>query len=65
MNNTWLCIVAFVVFKRAFLMLFEKVYVTIEPDSEKPSVGGRSDRQYEIEEIAVVEPSEFGYRSEA
>ena len=64
MNNTWLCIVAFVVFKRAFLMLFEKVDITSEPDSEL-SVSGRSDRQYEIEEIAVVEPSEFGYRSEA
>ena len=64
MNNTWLCIVAFVVFKRAFLMLFEKVDVTSESDSEL-SVSGRSDRQYEIEEIAVVEPSEFGYRSEA
>jgi len=64
MNNTWLCIVAFVVFKRAFLMLFEKVDITSEPDSEL-SVGGQSDRQYEIEEIAVVEPSEFGYRSEA
>jgi hypothetical protein len=64
MNNTWLCIVAFVVFKRAFLMLFEKVDVTSESDSEL-SVSGRSDRQYEIEEIAVVEPSECGYRSEA
>lgn len=64
MNNTWLCIVAFVVFKRAFLMLFEKGDITSEPGSEL-SVGGRSDRQYEIEEIAVVEPSEFGYRSEA
>ena len=64
MNNTWLCIVAFVVFKRAFLMLFEKVDTTSEPDSEL-SVGGQSDRQYEVEEIAVVEPSEFGYRSEA
>jgi hypothetical protein len=64
MNNTWFCIVAFVVFKRAFLMLFEKVDITSEPDSEL-SVGGRSDLQYEIEEIAVVEPSEFGYRSEA
>jgi hypothetical protein len=64
MNNTWLCIVAFVVFKRAFLMLFEKVDITSEPDSEL-SVGGRSDRQYEIEEIAVVEPSECGYRSKA
>ena len=64
MNNTWLCIVAFVVFKRAFLMLFEKVDITSEPDSEL-SVGGQSDRQYEIEEIAVVEPSEFGCRSEA
>jgi hypothetical protein len=64
MNNTWLCIVAFVVFKRAFLMLFEKVDITSEHDSEL-SVSGRSDRQYEIEEIAVVEPSEFGYRSEA
>jgi hypothetical protein len=64
MNNTWLCFVAFVVFKRAFLMLFEKVDITSEPDPEL-SVGGRSDRQYEIEEIAVVEPSVCGYRSEA
>jgi hypothetical protein len=44
MNNTWLCIVAFVVFKRAFLMLFEKVDITSERDSEL-SVGGRPDRQ--------------------
>ena len=64
MNNTWLCIVAFVVFKRAFLMLFEKVDITSERDSEF-SVGGRPDRQYEIEEIVEVEPSEFGCRSEA